>query len=99
MISRINGRQVGKQVGYRVVVKSFPGATADDMKHYIKPTITKNPKQVLTHVGTNDLQNSELATIADNIVDLAREITNNTDAKVAVSKFVTRGETKNLVQR
>ena len=96
MISRINGRQVGNQLGHRVVDKSFPGATADDMRHYIKPTITKNPEQVLIHVGTNDLQNSEPAKIADTIVDLAREITNNTDAKVALSELVTRGENKEL---
>ena len=35
------------------VVKSFAGATTSDMSHYVKPTIAKNPYEILIHVGTD----------------------------------------------
>ena len=72
------------------MVKSLQGATSVDMKHYIKPTITKNPDQVIIHIGTNDLQNTEPATIVDNIVNLATEC--STDAKVTIYELVTRDD-------
>ena len=38
IIRNIQGWQLGKEVGHRVVVKSFAGATTSDMSHYVKPT-------------------------------------------------------------
>jgi hypothetical protein len=37
MIKNIQEPKLGKDVGKRVVVKSFPGAT--DMRHYLRPTM------------------------------------------------------------
>lgn len=43
-----------------IVVKSFPGATADCMKDYIKPTIKKKPNAIVIHTGTNDLKHEKM---------------------------------------
>ena len=44
---------------YSGVVKSFPGATTQDIKDYIKPTITRKPDMVILHTGTNDLKSKQ----------------------------------------
>ena len=57
------------------VVKSFPGATTQDTKGYIKPTISRKPDIVTLHIGTNDLKsNQNPSDIANEIVNLAKNI-------------------------
>lgn len=75
MLKHIQGWKLGRQAGHRVVVKSFAGATTSDMSHYVKPTIAKNPAEILIHVGTKDVGKLQPHTIAENIVDLASFIT------------------------
>lgn len=92
MVKNVHGWSLGKDVGRRVVVKSFSGATTSDMSHYLKPTLTKKPDQIVLHVGTNDIGKLLPHQIADSIVDLAREIENSSDAQVMVSELITRSD-------
>ncbi|XP_048587463.1 uncharacterized protein LOC125570206 [Nematostella vectensis] len=90
IVKRIQGTEVGKKVGHRVIVKGIPGATISDMEHYVKPTLERNPTRIIIHVGTNDLR-SLSPVQADGIVDLAREIeSTSTGTKVVISELVTR---------
>ena len=82
IIRNIQGWQLGKEVGLQVVVKSFAGATTSDMSHYVKPTLDKKPNQIILHAGSNDIGKLSPSEIADNIVNLAREIESCTDAQV-----------------
>ena len=68
------------------------GATASDMSHYLKPTLGKKPDQIVLHVGTNDIGKLTPHQIADSIVNLAREVENNSDAQVMVSELITRSD-------
>ena len=36
-----------------VVLKSFSGATIEDMEDYLKPVIRKEPESIVLHIGTN----------------------------------------------
>jgi hypothetical protein len=75
----------------RVIVKSFPGAKTDCMKHYIKPSLTFKPDLIILHCGTNDLKgNDDSEDIANNIINLAVEISNTTT--VAISELVSRND-------
>ena len=48
----------------KVMRKQFSGATTDDMKSYIKATISNDPKCIVLHCGTNDLrQNASAANL------------------------------------
>ena len=38
-------------------VKSFPGATTEDMYDYIEPLLKKCPKNMILHIGTNNTVN------------------------------------------
>ena len=82
IIKQIQGWKLGKKVGHRLVVKSFSGATTSDMKHYLKPTLEKNPQQILLHVGTNDLRDQNPNVVVDNVVELARKIESETNARI-----------------
>ena len=44
--------------GRIVKVRSFPGATINDIFDYIKPLLKKAPDNVILDVGTNDAPNS-----------------------------------------
>ena len=94
MVKRVQGWKIGRKVGHRVVLKAFPGATATDMKHYLKPTLSRKPQRIVLHVGTNDLGDKAKSTnqIADSIVDLARMIENESDAEVILSEIITRSD-------
>ena len=56
-------------------IKSFPGATIDQMKHYVKPSLEYNPDVVIIHCGTNNLKTDQPADkIAESIIKLANGI-------------------------
>ena len=56
----------------------------------MKSTLGKKPDQIILHAGTNDIGKLSPSEIADNIVNLAREIESSTDAQVIISELVTR---------
>ena len=41
------------------MLKHFPSAKIEDTKHYVKPTEEKQSAQIITHVGTNNLQGNK----------------------------------------
>ena len=93
MIRQIQGRRLGREVGHRVVVKSFPGATTNDMKQYLMPTVDKKPQQIILHVGTNDLRDHSPTVVAENIMDLAaKKIEMESNAEVILSELVSRSD-------
>ena len=92
MVKRIQGWKLGKEVGHTVVVKSFSGTTTSEMKHYLKPTLEKNPHQIILHVGTNYLRDRDPCEVAENIVDLARKIETESNAQVIISELVSRSD-------
>ena len=52
-------------------MRSFPGATTADMKHYLQPSLEAKPKAIVLHLGTNDLKNSSSGrNVEEKIVDL-----------------------------
>lgn len=55
VISRIEGWRLSTD-NRRVSVKSFSGAKVEDMSHYVKPTLTHAPDEIIIHVGTNNLK-------------------------------------------
>ena len=67
----------GAFLSKKVVVKSFPGATTEDMEHFFKPILRKKPDNVVLHVGTNDINSQVPRLTAEGIVNLALQIEGN----------------------
>ena len=75
----------------KLVVKSFRGATTSQMKWHVKSTTEQNPKNIILHCGTNDINNdSDLQNIAEEIVKLAKSISIDCTSNVTVSGIVPR---------
>ena len=53
-----------------VKVRSFSGATVDDMYNYITPLLKKKPDHILLHVGTNNARNDTSENIFNRLIGL-----------------------------
>lgn len=83
--------------GPRVNVHSFPGCTIEDMESYVLPTIRKDPDEIILHVGTNDLKSQpNPQRLAEQVINLADNITQNCKSKVTISGLLPRTDDKNL---
>ena len=71
----------------RVTVRSFPGASSGDMKHYLQPSLQLEPSEIILHAGTNDLRDfSPRAAAAEKLVDLGNLISSSSPStKVTIS--------------
>ena len=85
----------------RVTVKSFSGATVDDMKDFIKPILRKKPEKLILHIGTNDLRSTvDLKVVADKVSNLVQTIYQQCpDIKVIVSGILTRKDVNGIADR
>ena len=74
MIKMLKPSRLQRSIGKKTVVKTFPGASVADMKHYVKPTLEKNPELIILHVGTNDIPQKEPEEIVKEIESLCTGI-------------------------
>ena len=89
IIQNLQGSKLGKEINQQVVVKSFSGATTQDMKSYIQPTINNAPDRICLHIGTNDLKSKAPNDITNGIVDLAKTVQSTCGAEVVLSELTT----------
>ena len=76
----------------KIYVKSFAGATIEDMGDYVKPAMKYDPDLFVLHCGTNSLQGDKPpATIAENIIKLARNMKKENN-DVIISGLVPRND-------
>ena len=92
---------LSKAAKRRVTVRSFPGATTADMKHYLQPCLKAEPKMVLLHVGTNDLSGSTSPrNVAEKIVDLGNMVASTSpDTRVTISAITPRLDEESLTKK
>ena len=51
-----------------VAVKSFSGARIADMEDYLRSLLRKGPDEIILHVGTNNIRDESLRSVAEGIV-------------------------------
>ena len=74
----------------KININSFPGATTQDMHHYLKPLLARKPDHVILHCGTNNLMNSlDAEDIANKIIELGRNIA-DTGTRCSISMLISR---------
>ena len=73
MIKYVKGWEMSSATN-RVTVKSFSGATIEDMLDYMKPILRKKPEKVILHIETNNLRKGDAKSVADGIINLAKSI-------------------------
>ncbi|KAM7437491.1 hypothetical protein ABFA07_012856 [Porites harrisoni] len=81
----------------KVKISSFPGCSTQDMRDHIRPILRKNPDEIVLHVGTNSLRSSTSAReCAEEIVNLAHMISDESSAKLSISSLVSRADEEAL---
>ena len=81
----------------RVTVRSFPGASSSDMKHYLQPSLQLKPSEIILHAGTNDLRDSSSRAVAEKLVDLGNLISSSSPStKVTISALTQRFDDESL---
>ena len=81
-------------------VKSFSGATVDDMRDYVKPTIRKHPDKLVIHAGINDARSSNPKTIADEITELTEQFKQESSkTEINISSLITRSDSHVLKRK
>ena len=89
LIKNVQGWRVSKATKVKTVVKAFPRASVEDMFDYIKPTMKHRPEEIILHVGTNDLKNSDSRKVAERIFDLGNFIeAESSNTKVTISNLL-----------
>ena len=76
----------------KVFLRDFRGATTEDMESYVLPAVRHEPDEIIVHVGTNDLQHKTARQVAESIVNLCDNITQNCASKVTVSGIICRAD-------
>lgn len=95
MLKNVHGYKLSSQE-QKVVVKSFSGAKTECMNHYIVPTLKLKPDVVVLHCGTNDLKSKQPEEISENIIDLAKSVSQISESTgVIISGIVPRGDDLN----
>lgn len=75
----------------KINMKCFPGSTVEDMESYMLPTLRKNPDQIIVHIGTNDLSSNDSRHVAEQIVNLCDNVTQNyPSTRVSISSLTQR---------
>ena len=88
----IRKQEINKSVrNYYAVVKTFSGATVEDMESYMVPTLSKKPDGLIIHCGTNNLRSDEPEETTKKIVNVALAASRKVRS-VAVSSILARGD-------
>ena len=77
------------------------GAKTEDIEDYLKPSIRREPEEIILHVGTNNIKGQESARmVADHIVNLGLQIQENSPmTKVTISGLILRRDSSNLIAK
>ena len=96
--SMLNGLHAKGFKDHKVTIKAHPGATTDDIIHYIKPVLNKKPHKVIVHCGTNDIP-KDIRSI-DNFKQIDDYIkVNSPDTKLVLSTIITRKDKSHYDQK
>ena len=99
--SLLNGVQekgMNKDSNMIIKVRKYPGATSTDILDHIRPTLRKEPDQILIHAGTNDIANDQnYLKNVKKIVKLVRETCKNT--KLCFSSLICRTDAEDLNEK
>ena len=75
----------------KVYIKSFPGATCEDMSDYVKPSLKHSPDLLIIHAGTNDLRSSTPEEVTERLVNLATSM-KTSENQIVISSLINRAD-------
>ena len=83
-----------------VKVRSFPGATTEDMADYLRSLLRNNPSSLIIHIDTNNLKNDGMYTLRNKLLDLKDSIEEQfSNTEVMLSTLTKRTDDPILEQK
>ena len=85
-----------------MAVKSFSGSKTEDKADYLKPLFRKTPKEIIVHVGTNDVKDDtkSVEVIAAGILNLGNQIKDKLpNTKVSFSSLIVRNDKTSVLNK
>ena len=96
MVKKFRRQDVNAEAPHaKTSIKTFPGATIDQMRSYIKPAIDDKPDGIIILCGTNNLRSESPEETANKLIELAIE-TKKQVRDVAVSSIIRRTDSHEL---
>ena len=96
LLKGIRRDKISRSTKRRVSIGCFPGATIEDMKYYIKPTLKRKPDHIILHIGTNNCLTNSATEVTAGIATLCDEINQDLpDAHITISELITRDDKQN----
>ena len=91
MIKHANGREVSRDDSVKITF--HPGATTDDIIDYFRPIARQKPDMIITHTGTNDIQNKvNMLQKVRKVITTMKEIDVNNEVQIALSGVIHRDD-------
>ena len=91
MIKYVNGREVSRDDS--VKIRCHPGATANNIIGYVRPTARKKPDMIIIHTSTNDIQNKVNTFLKfRKVITTIKEIEVNNEVQSAFSGIIHRDD-------
>ena len=99
MIRKIRRQDINREAPQvKTSIKTFPGATIEQMKSYIRPTIEEDPDGVIIVCGTNNLRSATPEEVANKMISLAFEVKKEIN-DVAISSIIRRTDSDDLERK
>ena len=99
MIRKIRRQDINREAPrVKTSIKTFPGATIEQMKSYIRPTIEEDPDGVIIVCGTNNLRSATPEEVANKMIGLAFEVKKEIN-DVAISSIIRRTDSDDLERK
>ena len=93
----INTTHIRRSTSKNVIIRTFPGATTNDMLDYIKPSLRLQPTRIIVHGGTNDLKSNAItentSKLCDEIYDYCPKI------DITISQLITRADSPSIDEK
>lgn len=94
----VQGHKLSRKLKVKSV--SFPGATIEDTTDFIKPYLRRKPKNLIIHVGTNNIKSDKPKSIKSKLANLIQNIKkDHTSVRIAVSSLTTRKDDPALTSK
>ena len=98
MLNDVQEKELNKNTDINIKIRKYPGASSTDMLDHIRPSLRKEPDQIIIHAGTNDLTNDHnYLNNVKKIVKMVRETCKNT--KLCFSSLICRNDLKDIDEK
>ena len=98
MLNGIQEKGLNKNADINIKIRKYPGASSTDILDHIRPSLRKEPDQIIIHAGTNDLTSDHnYLNNVKKIVKMVRETCKNT--KLCFSSLICRNDLKDIDEK